>query len=135
VVGVTVGLPVSVGPPVAVGVPLPVGVPVPVGVPLPVEVPVAVVVGVMLRLAVGCGDFDADGEAFGDVLPRLTRVGTELAVVARGVALTEALCDCVGDDGGVIVVLLPILVVGPLLADSSTATIAMTPIAAAMMPA
>ena len=120
---------------------MPVGLPVPVGFPVldallvAVGLPVFVIVGVTLRLVVGCADFEADGEAFADVLPRLTLTGAELAVVAGRVALTEAFTDCVGDDGGEIVVLLTMLDDGPWLADSSTATIAMTPIAAVPIPA
>jgi hypothetical protein len=131
---VAVGLPLSVGPPVSVG-PVSVGLPLPVGVPLPVEVPDDELVGVMLRLVVGCTDFDADGEAFVGVLPRLTLTGTELAVVARGVALTEELGESVGDDVCENEVLLPFGGIALLLLDSSTATIAITPTAAAPIPA
>jgi hypothetical protein len=119
-----------VGDVVSVGLAEPVtdGLPVPVGLTDPVLV---VAVGETLRLPVGLGDLDA--EALGDV-PRLTPAGTGPAVLPGCVRLADGLAGCVGDDVGEIVVLLSMLAVGWLL-DSSTATIAMTPIAAAPIPA
>jgi hypothetical protein len=122
-----VGLPLSVGPPLLVGLPLSVGPPLLVGVPEPL----LVAVGVTLWLPVGFGDLD--GDAFGDV-PRLTPAGAVPAALHGCVPLADELADG-GEAVGVIVVLLPpMLDAGPWLAESSTATIAMTPIAAAPIP-
>ena len=128
------GLLVSVAVLVAVAVPVAVlvAVAVPVAVLVAVAVPVPVFVAVALRLVVGCSDLDGDACGVGT---RLTRAGAELAVVAGRVAPSGAF-ECVCDVGGMIVVLVPEMPeFGPLVFDSSTATIAMTPIAAAPIPA
>ena len=131
-----VGLPVPVAVLVAVPVAVlvAVGLPVPVAVLVAVAVPVAVFVADPLRLAVGCTDFD--GDAFG-VGTRLTLGGAELTALPGCVPLAEGLGRWVDAAGGVIVVLLAGMPPGvaPLLFDSSSATIAMTPIAAAPIPA
>jgi len=116
---------------VLVGFPVPVEPPVFVGLPDPVFV---VVVGVTLWLPVGLTDLD--GEVTTDVGPRLTPAGRDPAVLPGCVPLAEELARATGDvDGGEIVVLPPMGGDGSLLLDNSTATIAMTPIAAAPIPA
>ena len=124
------GLPVSVAVLVSGGLPEPVAVLVAVELPLPV----AVVVADTLRLVVGCSDFD--GDAFGGVGTRLTPAGAELTVLPGCVPLADELGRCEAEwDGGEIVVLVPPGGVAALLLDSSTATIAMMPIADAPIPA
>jgi hypothetical protein len=131
---VSVAVLVAVAVPVPVAVPVAVAVPVPVAVPVAVAVPVPVAVEDALRLVVGCIDFD--GDAVGDVGTRLTPCGAELTVLPGRVALAEAVRDGADDewDAGVCVRLLP-FTAEPLLFDNSTATIAMTPTAAAPIPA
>ncbi len=125
---------------VAVELPVPVAVelPVPVAVLVAVEllVPVAVVVEVTLRLAVGWADVDDDGEALVGVGPRLAPGSAGPIALPGCVPLAEVLTRCVADEaGGKIVVLVPVIDdVGPLLEDSSTATMAMTPTAATPIP-
>jgi len=129
-VAVAVAVLVAVAVPVAVLVAVAVPVAVLVAVALPV--PVAVFVAVTLWLIVGCTDFD--GEACGDVGTRLTLAGTELTVLPGAEWLAGELARA-DEDGGEIVVLGPLMAGGSLLADNSTATIAMMPIAAAPIPA
>ena len=113
-----------------VGFPLPVEPPVLVGPPDPVFF---VVVGDTLRLPVGLTGLD---EAGADVGPRVTPGGRDPAALPGCVPLAEELARAMGDvDGGEIVVLPPMGGDGSLLLDNSTATIAMTPIAAAPIPA
>ena len=89
-------------------------------------------------LPVGLGDFDFDGDVAADVAPRLAPGGMEPAALPGCVPLADELTRCPADDEwavGDTVVLLPMLDDVLLLLDSSTATIAMIPIAAAPIPA
>ena len=108
-----VGLPLSLGPPLLVGLPLSLGPPLSLGLPLSVGLPdpvLVVAVGDTLWLPVGLGDLDRD--ALGDV-PRLTPAGTGPTVLPGCVPLADELGECVGDDVGEIVMLRPMLAVGP----------------------